>query len=182
MQVVIALAIVAIMVVFYGYYATSKLKNKVLVIYHRPSGQVLEQFAKLDDRTVDIDGKRFTISPDRRSLMWYIRGIHKYFPTWVIVYEFSFYSKYPHNPDDFKDTVVSPSVARTLNNEARMKSLSLGVQNQGGTKKGGFFEKYLPIIIIVLILLIVVVGVFVFSMNSDMNVVKKTLQDILTNK
>lgn len=179
---VIALVIVAIMFVGYGIYSNTKLRDKCLIIYHRPSGQVLEQFAKLTDQTIDIDNKRFTILPDRRSFRWYVNGIHKYFPTWVIVYTFYYYYRFPVDPRNYKNIVVSPSVIKTMNNESRMKAFGTNLQSQAAGKKGGIIDKWLPIILLILFVAIVIVGFFVFSMNGDMNVIKKTLQDILTNK
>jgi hypothetical protein len=146
--------------VMYGAYSTARKKKQVLLIYHRETGQILEQFGTVRDRTVDIDNKRFTIMPDRHFLLWWDRGIHQFFGTWVITYEFSFDSKYPHDPKNFKDNVVSPAVAKVLNNEARMSSFAKGVSNQGsGTKKQGMMEKY-GIYIAALVILAIVYMVF----------------------
>ena len=98
--------------------------------------------------------------PDRHFLLWWDRGIHQFFGTWVITYEFSFDSKYPHDPKNFKDNVVSPAVAKVLNNESRMASFAKGVNNQGaGVKKQGMMEKY-GIYIVALVILVIVYMVF----------------------
>jgi hypothetical protein len=108
---------------------------------------------------------RFTIMPDRHFLLWWNRGIHSFFGTWVITYEFSFDSKYPHDPKNFKDNVVSPSVYKVLNNEARMASFAKGVNNQSvGTKKQGSFEKYMPYIVIGVA---VIMLVFIWQMKGQ---------------
>jgi len=177
MSPVVLFGVVCALFVFYGVYSTSKLKSQVLVIYHRVTGQVLEQFAKISDRTVDIDGKRFTIMPDRHSLMWWNRGIHQFFGTWVITYEYSYYSKYPHDPKNFKDVVVSPAVAKVLNNEDRMKSFARGVNSQGaGAKKGGMFERYLPYAMVAILLILIV---FIFQMKGQISVLTKAYNALM---
>jgi hypothetical protein len=118
--------------------------------------------------------------PDRAGLQWYTRGIHAYFPTWVITYDFSYYSRFPHNPDDFKDTVVSPAVRHVLNNEERMKSFAKGVQSQGaGAKKSGMFEKYLPYILIGILVILVV---FVFQMHGQIGALTKAYNTLVGGK
>ena len=154
---ILVFAMMIVVFCLYGAYSTAKKKKQVYVIYHRITGQILEVFATINDRTVDIDNKRFTLMPDRRSLIWWNRGVHQFFGTWVITYEFSYYSRFPHDPRNYKDTVVSPSVLKVLNNEARMSSFAKGVNNQGtGVKKQGMFEKYLPYIMIGIALILIV--------------------------
>ena len=166
-----------IVFVMYGAYSTLKKKKQVLIIYHRVTGQLLEKFATVNDRTVDIDNKRFTIMPDRHFLMWWDRGIHQFFGTWVITYEFSFDSKYPHDPKNFKDNVVSPAVAKVLNNESRMSSLAKGVNNQGaGVKKQGMMEKY-GIYIVGLIILVIVY--MVFKQGGQITALTKTVNSLM---
>jgi hypothetical protein len=61
--------------------------------------------------------------------------------------------------------VVSPSVARVLNNEDRMKSFARGVNNQSsGGKKQGSMEKYLPYIMIAVCVILII---FVFQMHGQ---------------
>ena len=172
----IAFILILIVFVAYGMYSTYKKQKQVLIIYHRVTGQVLEKFATLSDRTVDIDGKRFIVMPDRHFLLLWDRGIHSFFRTWVIGYEFSYYSRYPHDPKNFKDTVVSPAVAKVLNNEDRMKSFARGVQSQVAGKKGGAFEKYLPYILVAVMLVLIVLY---FRMNGQIGALTKAVQGLM---
>jgi len=158
-------ALLVVVFCMYGAYSTFQKKKQVYIIYHRITGQILELFASINDRTVVIDNKQFELQADRHSLTWWNRGIHSFFGTWVITYEFSWYSRFPHDPKDFKNVVVSPSVARVLNNEDRMKSFARGVNNQSsGGKKQGSMEKYLPYIIIAVCVILII---FVFQMHGQ---------------
>ena len=154
----------------YGAYSTLKKKKQVYVIYHRVTGQILEVFAKIDDEVVDIDGKRFTLLADRHSLTWWNRGIHSFFGTWVITYEFSWYSRFPHDPKNFKNVVVSPSVLKVMNNQARMGSFARGINSAASVKKSGMLQQYAPYIIagVVLVMLF-----FIFKMNGQISALTK---------
>jgi len=174
---VMAFAMLLIVFVMYGVYSTTKKQKQVLIIFHRRTGQIIERFATVNDKTVDVDGFRFTIMPDRHFLFLWDRGIHSFFKTWVITYEFSFDSKYPHDPKNFKDNVISPSVSKVLNNEARMGSFAKGVNNQGsGVKKQGMFEKYLPYIMILVVVILLVV---VVQMKGQMGALTTTVNHLM---
>jgi hypothetical protein len=165
MSLPIVFEVLIVVFCLYGIYSTLQKKKQIYVIYHRITGQIFEGFVKVNGNNVDIDNKRFTLLADRRSLVWWNKGIHAFFGTYVIAYEFSHYSKYPHDPKNYTLTVVSPAVAKVLNNEARMGSFARGVSQQGsGAKKGGMFEKYLPYILVALVLILIV---FIFQMHSQ---------------
>jgi hypothetical protein len=98
----------------------------------------------------------------------------------VITYEFSFDSKYPHDPKNFRDNVVSPAVAKVLNNESRMSSFAKGVSSQGaGVKKQGMMEKY-GLYIAALVILVIVY--MVFKLNGQVGALTKTVNTLVTGK
>ncbi len=145
------------------WFTLAKLKNRALCRYHRASKQIIEKAVKIDDNHVIFDGLEFTIVPGRASLQWYDKGLLGWFRlgTWVVSYDFSRNSKYPHDPNQFSYNGMPPALAKLFNRESAMAAFARGVQKQTGIKQGKF-EKWLPWIAILLILVIA------FYLNSQL--------------
>ncbi len=165
--------IVVIILLFGGYvwYAINNLKNKCLCTYRRRSKQRLEKYIPLRAEGVVFEGKRFEIVPDRAGLQW--KTILGLFGTWVITYDFSWYYRYPHNPNDFANVWDSPELRHNINLEERMRAFAKGYPSMATGKKASVLQQYLPWIAI---LAVVIIGVMVYNQSQHINLLEQMMK------
>lgn len=130
-------------------YSNSRLRNKILCEYTNRSDQSLEKFVSLKSSYIIFEGKRFLVIPACHKLFWYTRGIHQFFPTWVIKYSYSWESELPQDPNTGKPVVLSPDNRNAINQEARFGAYARAQQQVSGKKQSGMTQ-YLPWIAVAL--------------------------------
>lgn len=165
----------AVLFVCFIWYSINNLKNKVLVIYTRNTGQEISKLVRLQDRYVDFDNKQFTLVPDRHRLHW--KSVLGLFGTWIICYHIYWYSRYPSDPRRFEVTVDSPSAAHYMNEEQSYTAYNKSEAARDTLKKRGGFMQYLPYIIIGIVLVVIIY--IVWTQGKDMTIIKGALQDII---
>lgn len=158
-------------IVLLVWWQLQSVSKKILVTYRRPSRQRLTKLVPLDSKTVIFDGLEFTILPDRAGLQWYklLWGLLGNIGTWIIAYDFAWYSKYPQDPNNYWATVISPTAQRSMNNEQSFVAYNRSVDKQSGRKKGGLSE-WMPYILIGAVMLIGFYYMYTLHQQDDKNI------------
>ena len=174
------LFMVAAVLVFIWYFF-SQLKNKCQVIYTRRTGQEITKMVTATSKHVIFDNKKFRIVPDRHRIQW--QSFFGIVGTWVLTYHFVWYSIYPEDPKQYGIDTMSPEAHHDMNTEGQFNAYQRSERDRFKDKKaggGGIFDmilKFLPVVA----LLAAVYAIYAVNKNtSDMTVIKKALQSLLT--
>ena len=159
-----------------GLYLINRLKNRCYCIYIRRNKQVINKFVPLKAESVWFDKKKFEIVPDRATLTW--KTVFGIFGTWVITYYYSWYSRFPHDPNNFENVWETPEVRSGINQAERMAAFAKGVDTHEKAKQKGGLMSFLPFIIIGVALMFIIYTIY--TQGKDMTIMKQALQDVLT--
>ncbi len=165
--------IVVFVLLFVGYvwYSINNLKNKCLCIFRRKNKQRIKKLVPLKDNKLTFEGFEYDIDPRCAGLEWVIvMGI---FGTWVIAYDFSWYHRFPHDPNDFENVWDTPDLRKSINLQDRMKAYARGQSQALSGKKPSTFQQYLPWIAI---FAVVIVGVMLYNTNQHMNLIEEMMK------
>ena len=157
-----SIIIILIGVIGIFYYSQSKLKNKMLCTFIRPNRQRIEKWVPLHSKYVIFDRGKYGIGhyecdPNCITLLWYDRGVQKFFPTIIPTLEFKWDTPNPLDPKTFQSTWHTPEARNAAWEEHQHIAFAKGTAAQVG-KKSRFPEWFFPIItvgICVIILFIV---------------------------
>jgi hypothetical protein len=157
--------IVAIVLMVLGsfFYAQAKLKNKSFCTFRRANGTKYDKLVTTKGNYIIEEDGRYNIEPSRRSLYWFARGIHQFFPQWIPSYDFSFDSPHAMDPKDFHNTWDTPQTRNASSQADSFRAFARGIQSQTG-KKSGLPEWLFPVIIIGLICLL---GYWIYQMSGQ---------------
>lgn len=92
--------------------------------------------------------------------------------------DFLWNSPYPIDPDTGEPVMLSPEVEHAIDQESAMRNYANSQQTalMGKVGKMGGIERFLPWIAIGAVVLI---GLFVYTMNQDIAIIKQAISDIL---
>jgi hypothetical protein len=172
LSVINPIAIIAILYVAMYWYMSETKKNQILCRCRRRNRTLIAKFVKMQNRYVVFDDFKFDIIPSRVVWQWY--PIMYIFHLWLPTLDYSWNSRFPHNPDNLDDNSETPEVRKALNKTEWMESYYKG--SKPSSQKGkslGFIQQWLPLIAI---LLVVVVAVY---FNSKMSGFGKTLDAVI---
>lgn len=164
-----------------AWYANTSKRNKILCTFRRVNKTKIVKFVKMSSRYVIFDNGKYDIIPSRITFQWYTGGIiHMLFPQWVATLDYSYSSRFPHDPNNLAITSETPAVRKALNKEEWVESYYKGAKpSSTSSKKIGLLTQYLPWIAIVLVLL---VAVFVYNnvanMNTHLSILENNLRAI----
>lgn len=166
----------AVIVVAMAWYANTSKRNKILCSFRRVNKTKINKWVKMQSRYVVFDGGRYDIRPRRVTWLWYCQGIiHMIFPQWVPTLDYSWTSRFPHDPDNMDVTAESPEVRKALNKEEWVKSYYRGAKPTTATRQN-IITQYLPWIAIILVF---VVGVYLYNNMQAMNIQMQAIQQSL---
>jgi len=146
-----------------SYNARSK-ANKIFVHYTSIDKTVKEKWININDKTVIFDNKEFHILTERIKSRWLCKGFNMFFPTRVNYIEFSWFSRWPHNPNYYNLTIVDPSVSRLINKQDMVKSYVKSSNPAVGKTQ----SKLMSILPVIAILAVALLAVYMFSENEAM--------------
>jgi hypothetical protein len=130
---------------FMAWWANSSKRNKILCRFRRVNKTIIGRFVKMTSRYIIFDGRKYDIVPRRIALYWYTAGIiHMLFPQWIASMDFSWFSRWPHDPDTMKVTMDDPAIRQAFNKEEWVESYYKGAKPSTQTKKKDFFSQWLP--------------------------------------
>ncbi len=162
-----------VFVFLYAWYSSSKKAKQILCIYRRVDKTRIEKWVSRHSDFVLFDGAKYQIEPDRIGLQMYTRDIHLFLPIWVQALDYSWYSKHPHDPNNWDNNSESPGVNEALNMEQATKDIAKGLATQSGGKKENMLQKYLPYI---LLIGFAIIGVMYYTQKLQIDAIIKTLQ------
>lgn len=167
------LAIVIIVFVASAYSAQSK-RNKVLCHFTGQDKTEEDKWVKMKPGgTVDFRGMRFDIVPDRITSFWLTKGFHYLFPTRVNYCKFSWYSRWPHDPNDYNVTSMNPAVRKAFNKNEWVTSFTRS-SSPTAAKKQSMLAAYLPIITLAVM---VIAGFYFYTELEGMKSFMAQLQN-----
>lgn len=158
--------LIVVVLFVYGYWETNRKRNKILVYYSGVDGTVEDKWVNEDSGNVVLRNKKFRIIKDRERSFWLRKGIHFFFPTKVNCLFYSWYSEYPHDPNDYRNVWVTPEVRKAINKAEWVESYYKGAR-PSSSKKQSTIMQWIPF---VAILIVFILGFWVFnnlSMISD---------------
>ncbi len=172
--------IMAVGILVMAWYANTSKRNKILCTFRRINKTKIVKFIKMESRYVIFDGGKYDIIPNRITFQWYTAGIiHMLFPQWVATLDFTYSSRFPHDPNDMKTTSETPAIRRALNKEEWVESYYKGAKPSSSNKKQGLIVQYLPWIALILVF---IVGVYLYNnmamLANEIVAIKNTLNAI----
>lgn len=151
------LMLMMVAVVFMAWYANTSKRNKILCTFRRVNKTKIKKWVKMQSRYIIFDGGKYDIIPSRITFEWYTAGIvHMLFPQWVATLDYSYNSRFPHDPNDMKITAETPAVRKALNKEEWVESYYKGAKPSTQKTKQGVIMQYLPWVAIFLVVLLFV--------------------------
>ena len=172
--------LMALMILGMAWYANTSKRNKILCRFRRVNKTMVAKFVKMQNRYVIFDGGKYDIKPSRIVFQWYQSGlIHMIFPQWVATLDYTYSSRFPHDPNNMNITSETPATRKALNKEEWVESYYKGAKPSAPGKKQSLITQYLPWISI---LLVVMIGFYLYNnmqvMVNDMNIMKNMLNTI----
>ncbi len=161
-----------------SWYAQTKIKGKIFCTFRRSNKTKIEKWVTQTDRYVYFDpGKgndkgQYIVDTKRITLLWWTRGIHQFFPSFVPSLDFSWHSQNPHDPETFNTSWDSPATRAVAMQEDAFKAFSKGIGTQMG-KKSRFPEWLFPAITIGAIL---VIGYLVYQQGSHLSYLEQLIK------
>ena len=147
--------ITAALIVLCAWYANSSKRNKILCRFRRVNKTIVGRWVKMTSRYIVADGRKYDIVPRRISLYWYTAGIvHMLFPQWVSSMDFSWFSRWPHDPDTMTVTMDDPAIRDAFNKAEWVESYFKGAKPSTSTRKQDMLSKYLPWIAVAAVVLV----------------------------
>lgn len=130
----------------------------MLCSFIRPNRQKIEKWVPLLSTYVTFDRGRYGIGhyecdPECITMVWYERGINKFFPTLIPTLEFKWDTPNPLNPKTFTSTWHTPEARHAAWQEHQHVAFAKSTQQASG-KKGRIPEWVLPLATIALILIV----------------------------
>ena len=168
------LLLIVVLLLFIGlmWYATAKLKNKLLCTFIRANLTKVEKLVPIQARFVVFDGGKYYVDAKRIVLHWYNRGIHQFFPQWVPSVIYKWDSSAPINPRDFKNTWDTPEARQAASSEDDWKGFNRGMASQVG-KKSNVLIQYLPYIAIIVL---VILGFMMYTQGQRMDMLEQLMR------
>lgn len=144
---------ILIIVLFVGvmfYTSQQKFKNKMLCTFIRPNRQKIEQWVPLYSKHIIFDRGaygigRYNVDPECITMMWYTRGVNKFFPILIPTLDFKWDTPNPLNPKTFTSTWCTPEAQHAGWEEHQHVAFAKGTAIATG-KKGRFPEWFFPAI------------------------------------
>ena len=167
----ISIIIVVGFIIYLLYTSQSKFRDKMLCFFIRPNKQRIEKWVPLMSTQVVFDrGRygmgRYNCDPECITMMWYNRGINKFFPTLVPTLEFKWDTPNPLNPKTFESTWHTPEAREAAWQEHEHIAFARATQQASGKGRGRFPEWLFPLIIIGIL---IVVGFIVYNGMSGLD-------------
>ncbi len=172
--------VTAIALIVMAWYANTSKRDKILCTFRRVNKTKIVKWVKMKNKFVIFDDGKYDIIPSRITFQWYTGGlIHMLFPQWVATLDYSYTSRFPHDPNNMAITAESPETRKALNKQEWVTSYYRGAEPKAGKTKVSLIEKYLPWVAIVLV---VVVAFYLY--NSQQTMAHKIATDVgeLTNR
>lgn len=159
MDILTVIAVMAILFAVMAWHATNSKRNKILCLYSGRDKTDEERWINADKGYVIFRGRKFDVISRRITSFWLTRGIHWLFPTKVNCLKYSWYSRFPHNPDDYRDVWETPETRRAIDTSELVQSY-FRTSTPTAAKAPGMLQQYLPWIAI---LLVVLVGFYLYT-------------------
>lgn len=140
--------IIVVLLFIMAYYSTNSKKNKILCLYTGRDKTDEERWVGVKAGFVIFGGRKFNIVPRRITSFWMTRGIHMIFPTKVNCLKYSWYSRFPHDPDDYRNVWETPE-ARAAIDTSELVTSFFKTATPTAQKKQGVLQAYLPFIAII---------------------------------
>lgn len=154
LTVLLLLVVAFVLATFYQ--AQKKFRDKILCSFIRPNRQKIEKWVPLQSKYVVFDRGRYgighyDIDPECITMMWYNRGINKFFPAMVPTLEFKFDTPNPLNPKTFESTWHTPEARHAAWEEHEHIAFAKATAAAAGGKSR-FPDWLFPLITIALVL------------------------------
>jgi hypothetical protein len=136
-----------------------------MLVYYTGKDKTLEKkWININSGYVIFRNYKFDIITKRIVNLWYTGGIHFLFPTKVSCLFYSWYSRFPHDPDNYANVWETPEVRKMINKEEWVKSYAKGFSPQAA-KKPSFMQQWMPFISI---LAVVLIGFYLYTNQQEL--------------
>jgi len=157
--------LVLIVLLIFGYASlTARSKSgKLMVHYTSQTKTESDRWVKEKNGTVIVDNKEFEVLPDAITSFWLTKGFNWFFPTRVNYIKYSWYNRFPHDPNNYSMHIYSPALRKIIDKGEMMQSYFKSSNPATGGKKQSAMMAYLPLITI----LALVMMAFYFYSNQE---------------
>ncbi len=151
-----SIIIILLFLIIIYWMSQRKFRNKTLCTFIRPNKLRIEKWVPTHSKYVVFDnGKygigQYIIDPKKVIMMWYDRGLNKFFPTLIPTFIFKWDTPNPLDPETFESTWHSPEARNAAWEEHQHIAFSKGIGSQVG-KKSRFPEWFFPVVTLLLVL------------------------------
>lgn len=153
--------VVLLFACIFFYMSQLKMRDKMLCFFIRPNKQRIERWVPIYATHVTFDRGKYgkgdyVVDPDCITMMWYTRGINKFFPVLIPTLEFKWDCEYPLDPKTFVSSWRTPEARNAAWEEHQHVAYAKGTAMAVG-KKGRFPEWLFPVVTAGLILIVLFV-------------------------
>ena len=146
-------------ILFLFFQSQNRFKNKMLCYFIRPNKQRIEKWVPLHSTHVVFDRgqygvARYICDPECITMLWYERGINKFFPVLVPVLEFKWDTPNALNPTTFESTWHTPEARQAAWEEHQHVAFARAAAVAAGTKTNKMITVLLPVITVGLVLIV----------------------------
>ncbi len=169
-QTLIVIFVLGLLGIFW--YSQQSLKGRLLCYFHLANRTLIEKKVPVSSRFVIFDGGKYKVDPKRISLIWYTRGLHQFFPTYIPSLTFKWDTDQPLDPTTFEHTWGTPEASAASGQEEEFRAFAKGVSSLT-KKKGALPEWLLPVITIGLL---VVVVYMIYQTQSELSIMRQMIK------
>lgn len=150
-----ALVVIGFLIAIF-YQSQQKFKNKLLCSFIRPNRQRIEAWVPLYSKYVVFDrGKygigHYEVDPNCITMMWFTRGLNKFFPVLIPTLEFKWDTPNPLDPKTFESTWHTPEARQAGWEEHQHIAFAKSTAIAAG-RRSRFPEWLFPAVVIILLL------------------------------
>ena len=154
MDFITLLGVMAIMLCGMAWYANYSKRDKIYCTFRRINKTKIEKFVKMTSEYVIFDKWKYDIVPSSITFIWWDKGlIHQIFPQWVASLDYSYHSRFPHNPNKMRQSWETPEVRKAINKREWVLSYAKGFTPPTRKAESGL-NKYIPWIAVIMVLLV----------------------------
>lgn len=169
-----------VILVVIAWYANTSKRNKILCTFRRVNKTKIKKWVKMSGRYVIFDKGKYDVIPSRITFEWYSAGlVHWLFPQWVATLDYSYNSRFPHDPNNMAINAETPATRKALNKEEWVESYYKGAK-PSQDKRQGMLQQYLPYVAILLVVAVAFIGYnWITKINYHISDISNTLNTLV---
>lgn len=145
--------IILLMLFLGGVYSAYRKRGQIFCKFEGKDKTIEFKWVGIRDDYVVFRGYKYDIVPERIQSIWLRSGINYLFPTRANYLEYTWYNRFPRDPDNYGLTVINPKVRKIINKSELVESY-MKTSVPGATQKQTLLARYFPMIVIAALIIL----------------------------